>query len=121
MSCYGIEETVEKMKGRVLASAAEVEGNLVLTFKEGEPVKLAVEGDCCSRSWILDVSHETFGSEGGPMTGEYVTEDVGGSDNDPIHDVLRIHKTIFKAERCPVVVLWANASNGYYDGFWVNA
>lgn len=117
MSCYGIMDEVEKLKGRKVKSVSVVDGKLVIDFTEGDPVRFGVAGDCCSSSWIIEACWS-----GSTLTGEMEDSDLAVVDSHPEHDSLQIYGTRFKAvEGNGIYVLWANASNGYYGGYWVTA
>ena len=122
MSCYGIEETLEKLKGKKVTKVevSEDRTKMTLHIEGGEPVRLGVEGDCCSSSFIYDAGMESW--QDVVLTGEM--EDISNLnvENHPQHDSLSIYVQRFKAEDSRgIVVIWANASNGYYSGYWVNA
>lgn len=120
MSLYGISDSMEKLKGKVLLKAELVGGDLVLTTDDGE-TRLGVEGDCCSRSWIMDVSIGDYPpADGVILSGEWEDSDLTATDEHTHHVHLQIYMTKFKANGTALVVLWANSSNGYYGGYWVS-
>ena len=97
MSCYGIEDTLEAMKGRVLD-----------------------KGDCCSSSRLIDVQMRSYSDA--PLSGE-IKEDETTLEDHPDDERVVLYHTRFLGQdgRVALSVLWMNGSNGYYGGYWVNA
>jgi len=120
MSCYGIDDTLEALKGRILTKAEIVDGKLVMSFKEGEPVRLGVEGDCCSSSRMIDAQMRSYIEE--PLSGE-VKQDETALEGHPDDESVVLYHTRFLTDsgQAALSVLWVNGSNGYYGGYWVNA
>lgn len=88
-------------------------GSVTFKFQDGYKAEFAVEGDCCSRSWIehlevpKDINGATlFSIEDSPMP------EQGGAE-------MKFYKTTFNTDRGAVVLEYRNESNGYYGGYLV--
>ncbi len=109
-----------KMKGKKLVSVYLSHDKETIIFEmDGGPVVFAVEGECCSHSWIehLETPIDMFGAKVLDMSQNYVDE------TDPAvleaHESLTVYQTHFHTDRGDIVLEYRNSSNGYYGGYLV--
>lgn len=93
--------------------------NNVVTFffAGGSKVKLGVEGDCCSTSWIehLELPNSVVGLRIVAVEALPTESDDSGQ-----YDLLQIYQTIFRLSNGDSIKLeYRNSSNGYYGGYIV--
>lgn len=134
---YG-EERFKDMLGRKLKSVELSNGGeeIVFKFKEGDPARFGVSGDCCSQSWIEHLEKPAR------LSGAVITEvdepempphdnhecepcsGAEGSDycykehehDGCTHDYLQVYHTRFRTTKGDIVLEYRNNSNGYYGG-----
>jgi hypothetical protein len=126
--------STKSLIGKRVAQVSLMEAGTVfkLSFDDGTRKSYAVAGDCCSVSWIEDLSYpddvigaellsveefEVEGNENRPDTCRNCGQDHNGG-RDP-HDCVVVYKTVFRTSKGDITLEYRNDSNGYYGGFIV--
>lgn len=91
---------------------------VTFTFQDGGRIRYAVEGDCCSHSWIEeltvpdDIKDQTLV--------DVQDENMGTLDSDNEYETLQSYQTKFRTAKGDTITLeYRNSSNGYYGGYLV--
>lgn len=111
-----------KLEGKVILSVelSPKKDEIMFQFVDGTSVRYAVEGDCCSNSWIehLEMPISVLGAkilsveDSGP-----VTQDHSEHDQENGGDCISVYNTNFHTDRGTIVLEYRNSSNGYYGGY----
>lgn len=91
-----------------------------ITFQDGSVKSYAVEGDCCSRSWIehLEAPHDLAGAVLlGIEDSDSITSDHDAHDEENGGDSIQVYNTRFRTSKGDIVLEFRNSSNGYYGGW----
>lgn len=118
---YGIHEVFAKMLGRPLTSVtlSPDKERITFAFQDGGSQSFAVEGDCCSHSWIehLELPCAPEDLDGVPIIAVY--DDAGTEPTEEekaAADCLQVYANRFRTARGDIVLEYRNDSNGYYGG-----
>ena len=105
------------LAARKLVAVEVSDDKETLTFRFADGfVSYAVEGDCCSHSWIehLTVPPDIAGSEITAWSERDMGEKVAEED----YETIKVYETSFRTPKGDIVVEYRNSSNGYYGG-WI--
>ena len=120
--------------GRKLTSVKLVDHGqrILFSFETGDAVGFAVEGDCCSSSWIEHLELPCDDVAGLEIIGIYedgttdLTDDEAanpliksGTYEHREHECLVHYQTAFRTAKGDIVLEYRNSSNGYYGGYLV--
>ncbi len=120
---YRTSDAFKEMVGRKLRSVELTNGrsDIEFLFQDGYKAKFAVEGDCCSHSWIehLELPGDIDGAtvlsveDSAPVSQDHPEHD---EENDDGGDSISVYNTSFKTDRGEIILEFRNSSNGYYGG-----
>ncbi len=131
-------DAINKMLNRKISSVilAPNKATITFAFQDGHAQSFAVEGDCCSHSWIehLETPNDLIGAE---LTGfdENSMDATSDENENPMiessyedhegkiiktssneYECLQVYTTIFHTNKGDIVLEYRNSSNGYYGG-----
>jgi hypothetical protein len=113
----------EKLLNRPLDSVVlEKNGELItFYFLDGSAESFAVEGDCCSHSWIehLEMPNDVKGASITEISETQESNDKL-SHTEGYEEVVNYY-TKFSTQAGDIVLEYRNDSNGYYGGYLVRA
>ena len=105
--------------------------SISFTFQDGSIRSFAVEGECCSTSWIEHLEapanlagaliSEVFDSSAVPWDGHVCGNEAADGRRPCGHDCLKVYNTVFRTNKGDIVLEYRNDSNGYYGGYLVDA
>lgn len=106
--------------GKKLKSVALANGDqeLIFTLADGSTVEYCCEADCCSRTWIEDLTADDV--DGATVLsvedgGELDEQDIPG-ENSFDDTCVKFYSTCFHTDKSRIIVEYRNRSNGYYGG-----
>lgn len=99
--------------GMTLMGLYHDDETLTLLFPEGNLV-FTVYGDCCSHTWIEDITAPAMGWGG--VIAAVSDADTYRVEDDPVHDHLQFYQQVISTTKGDLVIEFRNSSNGYYGG-----
>lgn len=109
-------EVKNPLIGNALTGIKLAKDNQAILFElaNGTQVKVLVDGDCCSHSWV---EHIELPALGFPATVTAVIDQgqVDEKNNDE-YECLRYYVTKIVTDKGEIVIDYRNSSNGYYGG-----
>lgn len=121
---FGPGDLYEGLADRPLESVTIDAGKDYVTFafEDGHTARYAAEGDCCSSSWIEELTVPDS-VKGRTLVGvQDYTFDNPKDEADNEYEVLQSYKTVFHLDNGETITIeYRNSSNGYYGGYLVRA
>lgn len=111
----------------IKAEKSEDGERFTFTFSDDTTHTLRVEGDCCSNSWIEDVTLPELPATIVAINDDYQMDLTDGSENAPEegqdwppHECLLQYQTKFITDKGDIIMEYRNSNNGYYGGYVVS-